>query len=257
MTVETLIATMNQKNHDILTRMNIQTDAIVGNQSIEDKIERFSFEGKKIQFLTLNEKGVGLNRNNALMRAKSDICVLADDDMVFIDGYEKIVLEQFQKYQKADVLIFNLLEEKPIQPITLKDMSVTKLNFMKYGAARIAFRREKVTMNGISFNLNFGGGTSFSSGEDTLFLNECLNKKLKIIAVNVSLAYLNDARESTWFAGYSEKFFYDKGIIFKLVAPKIYKLYILRFALLKQKLYKKEMPWFKAYKFMISGSKHV
>ncbi|HAZ18611.1 MAG TPA: glycosyl transferase 2, partial [Clostridiales bacterium] len=98
MTVEVLVASMHQTNHGLLQKMNIQSDAIIGNQCDRNEIENFIYQGHKIRYLSFCERGVGLNRNNALMRATADICILADDDMVFDDGYEQKVKTWFARY---------------------------------------------------------------------------------------------------------------------------------------------------------------
>ena len=37
----------------------------------------------------LNERGIGLSRNTALMRATADIILFADEDVTYKDGYAK------------------------------------------------------------------------------------------------------------------------------------------------------------------------
>lgn len=90
---------------------------------------------------------------------------------------------------------------------------------MNYGAARIAFRRKAISYHNISFNCNFGGGTPHHSGEDSLFLRDCLAKGMKVVAVPVSIAKLDDKRESTWFHGYNDEYLYDKGVFLQLAHP--------------------------------------
>lgn len=80
--VQVLVASMNQTDHSLLEKMNISTSAIVGNQCNYDSVERFEWNGNECLYLNFNERGVGLNRNNTLMRATGDICLFADDDMV-------------------------------------------------------------------------------------------------------------------------------------------------------------------------------
>ena len=87
MTLQVLVATMHQKDHSLLERMNIQCDAIVINQCDRDEIERFQFRGHDILWMSLKERGVGLSRNTALMRATADILLFADDDVVYNDGW--------------------------------------------------------------------------------------------------------------------------------------------------------------------------
>ena len=42
------------------------------------------------------------------MRATSDICVLADDDLRFKENYAEIVEKHFNENPNCDVIIFNL-----------------------------------------------------------------------------------------------------------------------------------------------------
>ncbi len=214
MNIQTLVVTTKQSDHSLLERMNIQTDAIIGNQCDCNEVEEFEYNGHHIKWLSFCERGVGLNRNNVMMRSTADICVFADDDMVFHNGYENIVKKLFEQYPEADIMLFNLDEKVPKRYKNTKTVKVNKHNYGKYGAARLAFRRQKLQMAGVTFNLLFGGGAMYSSGEDSIFLYDCLKNNLKLIAVPYSLAELKDDRESTWFTGYNDKFFYDKGVMY-------------------------------------------
>ena len=113
MTIQVLVATMNQTDHSLLKKMNIRSDVIVGNQCDLDCIERFSYREHRAVYLNFAERGVGLNRNNALMRADGDICLFADDDMVYHDNYVQTVTDAFKAHPDADVILFNLEEPVP------------------------------------------------------------------------------------------------------------------------------------------------
>ncbi|PKC52238.1 hypothetical protein RhiirA1_481971 [Rhizophagus irregularis] len=167
MSVQVLVATMNQKDYSLINKMNIQSDAIIANQCNKNEINEFSLNGHKYKFLSFAERGVGLNRNNALMRADADICILADDDIVFLDGYADRIENLFIENPHADVIIFNLYVEQIDQFIIKKKYNVSFLNFMRFGAPRIAFRRKSITKNGITFNLHFGGGADFCAAENS------------------------------------------------------------------------------------------
>lgn len=214
MKIEVLLATMNQKDYSIINKMNIKTDAIVGNQCDVNKIEEIEVNGNKVLWLSFAERGVGLNRNNALMRSKADVCILADDDLIYVDNYKNVVENAFTKYKDADVIIFNIYENPVTRYVIKNSFRVKWYNFMRFGAARIAFKRKSITHNNIFFNLHFGGGCEYGSGEDTIFLHNCLKAGLKIIAVPDYIATLKNDRASTWFNGYNDKYFYDKGALF-------------------------------------------
>lgn len=209
-TLQVLVATVNQTDYSLLDKMNIQSDAIIANQCQEFSFKSFEYNGNSILWINTCEKGVGLNRNNAWLRATADIVLLADDDMVYIDNYKDIVIDYFNKYKKADLIAMNLIEENS------KRKKINKVHYTKkigYGAARCAIRREKAHKKGLAFNTCFGGGSEYSCGEDTLFLVDCITKKLKILAVPEEIAELTNFRDSSWFSGYSEKFFFDKAVL--------------------------------------------
>lgn len=238
MNIQVLIATMNQKDYTLLDKMNIQTDAIVGNQCDKNEITEFNYRDHRIQWLSFAERGVGLNRNNALMRAKGDIVMFADDDMIFVDRYEEIVRMAYEKLPQADIIIFDLqYPDRTRKPITrVERLSAKKC--MRFGAARISAKLESLRMKGLSFNLNFGGGARFGSGEDSLFLMDCIRKGLKIYSYPVVIAKLIE-RESTWFTGYNDKYFFDKGVLFSLLYPHLCNAYAMAHCVKQRKRYKK------------------
>lgn len=52
--IEVLVATTNQKDHTLLSKMNIQTDAIVANQCDRNVIENFVWKDCKIRYLNFS-----------------------------------------------------------------------------------------------------------------------------------------------------------------------------------------------------------
>lgn len=237
MTVQVLVATVNQTDYSLLEKMNITTSAIVCNQCSTNEITEFIQGGVSVRWLSFNERGVGLNRNNALMRATGDICLFADDDMVYVDGYERIVTKAFERIKDADVIIFNLIEQVPTRYVIRKIHRVNRLNYLRYGTARIAVKLKPVRRNGIYFNQCFGGGTEHCHGEDNLFLTECMNKGLRIYAIPVYIAELTEERESTWKSGYDDKFIRDQGILYKQISRKYWKLLCLQDAIRHSGMY--------------------
>lgn len=215
MRIEVLIATMNQKDYSLLDKMNIQTDAIVVNQCDENRIEEFDYKGHRIKWLSLSEQGVGLSRNTALMRSTADICLFADDDVVYEDGYEQLVLAAFKEKADADIIVFNLQSQNPNRPeIIVKKTHVLRwYNCLKYGAFRIAIRRKQIVKTNVFYSLLFGGGAEYQAGEDNLFITQCLQAKLKGYSFKTQIGTVKQ-EESTWFRGYNERYYYDRGALF-------------------------------------------
>lgn len=248
MKVQVLVAAMHQKDHALLEKMNIQSDAIVANQCDHNCIEDFEWNGHSVRYLNFAERGVGLNRNNALMRASGDVCLFADDDMRYCDHYPKVVEEAFLEHPDADVLIFNLIEPVKTRYVIPKSHRVSYLNFLRYGTARVAVRTASIRKHGIYFNQCFGGGTEHCHGEDNLFLAACLQKGLKIYAIPAYIAELTEERASSWNTGYDEKYLKDQGVLYRTMSRRFWRLLCLQDALRHSKTYK--MEWFRAYAIM-------
>ncbi len=257
MNLEVLASTMHQSDFSIVRKMNIKTDAIIINQCDKNEYVEYEDGVKSISMYSFDERGVGLSRNSALMRARADICVIADDDVVYCDDYEKIVLDAFEDNPKADVIIFNL----PTLNNNRKDYSNIKTharvnftNFMRYGACRIAFKRESVARANVYFSLLFGGGARYGCGEDTIFIADCLKKGLKIYLNPAQIGIVNQ-EESTWFKGYNEKYFYDRGVLHKTLFKSLHYFINMQFAIRKYRIYKSEMGFYDAIEHMNRGSK--
>ena len=253
MRIQVLVATMHQTDHSLPEKMNIQSDAIFGNQCDRNEVEEFELNGHKMKYLSFAERGVGLNRNNALMRADGDVCLFADDDMVYVDGYPALIEKAFNENPKADVIVFNLIEKDSRRKQIDKVSRVGYLNYLRYGTARVAFKLSSVKSQGIYFNQCFGGGTEHAHGEDNLFLTACLDKGLKIYAVPVEIAELKDDRPSSWNTGYDDKYLIDQGILYKTISRRWWRLLCLQDAIRRHGAYKRSV--LAAYKLMKKGTR--
>lgn len=244
MEVQVLVAAMNQTDHTLLDKMNIQSKVIVGNQCDVNSVENFMFNGYEATYLNFNERGVGLNRNNSLMRATGDICLFADDDMKYVNGYANLIEKAFMDNPKADVIVFNIKGREFIK----KRIRISYFNYLRYGTARIAVRMRSVKEKGIYFNQCFGGGTEHCHGEDNLFLTACLKNGLHIYGEPILMAELLNERASTWDEGNVEKYIKDQGILYRTISRKYWRLLCLQDALRRTKSYKKN--WVQVYKLM-------
>lgn len=253
MGVQVLVAAMHQKDKSLLQKINIRCDAIVGNQCEENSIEKFEWHGHQIMYLNFAERGVGLNRNNALMRATGDICLFADDDMRYYDDYVEKVENAFYKLPHADIIVFNIYDPTSERRVISKLGKVNYFNYLRYGTVRIAVKLSSIRNNAIYFNQCFGGGTEHCHGEDNLFLTSCLNKKLKIYAVPEYIAELTEVRQSTWNKGYDEKYLRDQGALYRAISRKWWRLLCLQDALRHSVLYQMKMR--EAIRVMLSGGK--
>lgn len=253
MKIETLVVTVDQHDFSLVEEMNIQTDVIIGNQSDFTSEQSICYNGNSVMYYSTSERGVGKNRNLVMDKATADICIFADDDMRFVDGYPEIVQKAILEVPDADIWIFNLIEKNPRRYINTKIKRVSYFDYAKYGTARVVIRRKSIKKAGIKFSLLFGGGAYYGSGEDTIFLKDCLNRGLKIVAVPYALAEINQGAKSTWFSGYTEKFFFDKGALYAALSLYGAPLYCFRYLLKYRNKFNGEISFWRKYQLMLKG----
>lgn len=215
MTLEVLVSTVNSNPKELIKKMNINSDAIIINQCDKNGYEEITLGDNLIRVYNFNERGIGLSRNNALMRAKADIVLFADDDEVLEEGYKEIIINEFEKNKKADMFVFNIKSNNGTRTAydIKKCQKLHKFNSLKYGAVRFAVKLRKIRNNNVNFSLLFGGGAKYGSGEDSIFIYDCLKNKFNIYTSSKVICTV-DFSESSWFSGYNEKYYIDKGALF-------------------------------------------
>lgn len=231
--LQVLVATMGQTDFSITERMNLRCGAVIANQADREEITSRDTGYGHQKMITTATTGVGLNRNIALLAADAEIVLFGDDDMVYYDGTPEAVLAAFRENPRADVMVFGLdiLRNGEItERRHLKKSRLRIWNAMRYGTARIAARREALVKKNITFSQCFGGGCPFSSGEDSLFLKSCFDAGLRVFSSEYVLGTCcKDS--SSWFVGYNEKYFYDKGVLMRSLFPRLYPVMGLYFAI--------------------------
>ena len=91
-------------------------------------------------------------------------------------------------------------------------------------------------MKNIVFHRMFGGGSKYSCGEDTIFLQDCIKKRLKVYTCTSTIGSVN-CDQSTWFQGYTDKYFFDKGVLYKYLYPNLAKALSVYHVLKHRKMY--------------------
>ena len=251
--VEVLIAGVNQNPQQLMEQMNIGSDAILINQCHKYEIESFEYNGHNVRVFHMAERGVGLSRNTALMRATGDICLFSDQDIVYEHEYETKILEEFGCHPEADMILFNIevsKERRTYHNETWK--KVHWYNCGRYGAVSFAVRRDALIESGITFSLLFGGGAKYSAGEDSLFLKQFMDKGYAVYASPIVIGKESEG-DSTWFQGYTEKFFFDRGVLYHYLYGKLAKVWALRFLVAHKSVLCSAIPVKQAYQNMCEG----
>ena len=95
-------------------------------------------------------------------------------------------------------------------------------------------------------------GARYSAGEDSLFLKEFMDKGYSVYTAPVTIAR-EEAGESTWFQGYNEKFFRDRGVLYRYLYGKLAGIMALRFLLAHRGTLCSGVTFRQAYRWMKEG----
>lgn len=246
MKLEVLLSVLNL-NEKKLNKMNITTDCVVINQCDKKEYKKY----KNFKIYSYKERGISISRNRAIEKATGDILLLCDDDVIYKSNYEEIILNAFKNNPEADVIFFNFDTINRISKTNKKNKRLYIYNSLRYASYNIAFRKESIKK--IKFNLLFGSNENFKGGEDTLFIVDCLKNGLKLYSSTECIGTVNHEK-STWFKGYNERYFFDKGALFCAINTPLKDLLCIQY-LLRHRYTYKELGFLNAYKIMRKGSK--
>lgn len=253
MTLQMLISSVGQDAHALMEKMKPECDCILVNQKMPYGYEEFTYGGHEIRCFHMQEKGVGLSRNHALLRADRDICLFTDEDIVYRKGYAQAVLRAFREHPEADMLLFNVEVAPERRTYWTESFHPVKwYNCGRYPAYSFALRTERMHELNLTYHLWFGGGARYSNGEDSLFIRDCIKGGMKVFAIPVTIGE-EIPRPSTWFHGYNAKFFYDRGVLYHYLYGKLAPVMGVRFLYKNRKTMCEQFPVAKAKQLMKAG----
>lgn len=251
MKLEILMSCMYQKDHALIEKSKITGDVVMINQCDREDYEEYPTKYGKAKIYSTMERGLTKSRNMAIRKSESDVCLLCDDDEVFEPEYEARVLSAYEKLPQADVIIFRMKN----YPTTLGD-EVMELRFpktMKVSSWQISFKRESLLRSGIRFDELLGAGTGNGAEEELKFLVDCQKAGLKIYYVPEIIASVGQT-ESTWFEGFTERFFYNRGATTRYIlgAP-LAIVYAVYYVIRKKSMYDAQIAPKKALQAIFRG----
>ncbi|MBR3324851.1 MAG: glycosyltransferase family 2 protein [Clostridia bacterium] len=247
MKLEVLLSVMNLRKEN-LDKMHITSKCTVIDQcgkKYEEKYNSFNIFG-------YNEIGLSNSRNRGLEHSTEEILILCDDDVVYNEDYEKNIVNEFISNPKADVIYFNVNSPYRKYRIIKKRKRLHIYNSLNYASCNIAFRRKSIENKNIKFNNMFGPNAKWENGSDTIFIRDVLKNKLKIYSCPINLGTVYH-RESTWFKGYDERYFFNKGALFTAISKRFRHLLLIQYLLRHREVFK-DFGFNNAYKAMIKGS---
>lgn len=178
--LEILVSTMNRNSLEFLEVMfqnNTLSEyqILIINQTTADCL--LTSERPNVRVINSFERGLSKSRNLAMNHAIGDICLLADDDVIYLKGFETLVLQSHKRLKDADLITYKTLttEDRPYYEYPKNESVLGR--FCKYVLSiEISFKRKSIVESKVRFNENFGLGATFQDSENYIFLQDLMHQ---------------------------------------------------------------------------------
>ena len=213
--LEILVSTMNRVTLDFLFKMfqnnNLNKyQILVINQTTENNLLHSDYDN--IRVINSFQKGLSRSRNLAIENAVGDICLLADDDVIYLKDFESHIINIHKKLSDADVITFKTLTPTK-EPYSNYPNNIKPLGkfYKKVLSIEISFVRKSFSTHSIQFDEMFGLGSDFEDGENRILFKEIQSKGLKAYFVPEFIVIheqFNSSSEVT-----SDRFIFARGAL--------------------------------------------
>lgn len=182
--LEILMSTLNRDSSEFLNdifpgRSPNNYKILIVNQTGNGKELRSEYPSVRV--INSSDRGLSLSRNLLLENASGTYCLIADDDINYVEGFETIILNAFKKRPSADIVTFMMKgADNKLHRAYPESEWHDKKSISTASSVVIAFKRESVMNATIRFNLNFGLGAEFEIAEEYIFLRQALKAGLKL-----------------------------------------------------------------------------
>lgn len=251
MTFEILMSCMHQQDDTLVRRSGITGDVTVINQCDREDYAEYPTSGGTARMFSSTQRGLTRSRNMAIANARGDVCLICDDDEIFVPDYEEKILRAYQQLPLADIMILKMVNRVPSFPDRVMRLRFPRI--MKVSSWQISFRRERLLAAGVRFDELLGAGTGNGAEEELKFLLDCQKAGLRIYYAPVEIASVAQT-ESTWFGGFNETFFENRGATTRyILGAAMAVLYALYYVLRKRGMYQKDITPAAAWKATLRG----
>lgn len=239
--IEILISTMNRDSLDFLIPMFPYThfshfSILIINQTQSERI--LTSDYLNVRVINSFEKGLSKSRNLALENAVGRILVIADDDVVYQDGFLTKISDAYNKFSEAAAIHFaavnsngDLIKKYPSD--FKADLSI--FDILNASSIEMTLNKKIIDASKVQFDENFGLGSVFEMGEEAIFLSD-LKAKQKQLVFEPEIIVMHESHTSSEKKNAVDKY-YIQGALFSRMFKKkyIFWLYLKLFFDLKQK----------------------
>jgi glycosyltransferase involved in cell wall biosynthesis len=184
MDIELLISTMSKDTNQVcsmLERSNVKCNALVVVQGDNEGYKEVSRDSQKIRIFFSKERGLSKSRNLALSNCAARYGYIMDDDVVLKDGaVDQIVMAMEADLADVGTCFFEYEDGRNSMPGYKNSFDHNFLTAAKVASIEICVRVASIREKKIAFDERFGLGTELPSGEEYVFITDCLKNDLKV-----------------------------------------------------------------------------
>lgn len=197
------------------------------------------------------ESGVARSRNRAIELATEDICLLGDDDQVYLPNTIDRVERAFSMHPAADIITF--MEKTPQGELRKsypkQAMRHSVFSVMRVGEHEIAFRLSSIQRLGLRFDEDFGFD-KYVIGEGYIFLVDAIKKGLTVMFVPEIIS-IHPAESTATMGSTDKNVMYSKGAMFRRALGPISIPFLLAFFI--KKTVQRRIPPLKFLYYLFKG----
>lgn len=251
MKLEILMSCMFQQGEAIVHDSAITGDVLVINQCDREGERHFSTARGTGRWIDSKTRGLTVSRNLALDGSDADVCLLCDDDELFLPDYEEKILRAYESLPEADVIAFKMVNRPASFPDTIKQLRFP--DTMRISSWQISFRPARLREKGIRFDELLGAGSGNGAEEELKFLTDCRRAGLRIFYVPEEIASVAQ-KESTWFRGFDAQFFYNRGATTRyILGCPLAAIYAIYYIVRKREMYRQTISPMDALRAIFRG----
>ncbi len=191
MNFEILLSTQNKRDLGFLQKMFKHNEPshfnvlIINQTTAGNELES---DDPGIRIINSYERGSPSSRNLAIQHMQGDICLMADDDIIYHKGFKSVILDAYTDLPDADLINFEAVDSDNKRYLKYPDPGPYKRNKFRVNTYVISFRREAIQKTETTFNKHFGVGSTFPGSTEFLFMSNAWNNGLKMYHVKEYIA---------------------------------------------------------------------
>ncbi len=144
-----------------------------------DEHQQLTSDLDTIRIINTETRGLPESRNLAIQNALGEICLIADDDVQYVKNFESIILDAY--VNKPDAIVQTFEMTNPEGKLYRDYPNVekhTQKSIKSVNSVVITFKPSIIRERGIFYNLHFGLGAIFGTGDEYVFMKSVLKAKV-------------------------------------------------------------------------------